>query len=80
MIIHFSYLCSPQDTCENVIEELLSLSEGEDSKLDEIVIRTSQDIIDDLPNADPRWANSDRNGGFYLTVRLCVLDDSNLRF
>ena len=48
------------------MEELDDLSQGpttsdtdiQGSKLDSIVAAVSKDLVDDFPNADPRWAEA----------------------
>ena len=42
-------------------------------ELDRLVMELSSNLIDDYPTADPRWAESSRNGNFMIFFYLFLL-------
>ena len=60
-----------QRGAEEIIAELfpeMSVPVGnQPSELDTLVVKLSQDLIDDYPASDPRWAENARSGKYKTT-------------
>ncbi|CAG5118713.1 unnamed protein product, partial [Candidula unifasciata] len=60
----------------SLVEELLLLArhdaDGQGSELDTVVAEVSKDLIDDYPNADPRWAESNRQDSTSNTASVII--------
>ncbi|KAK3702667.1 hypothetical protein RRG08_042655 [Elysia crispata] len=67
------------EKAQSLVEELYNLSEGptsseaHGSKLDSIVAAVSRDLVDDFPNADPRWAESGLQNSSSSTVSVIIV-------
>ncbi|GFS19154.1 nuclear pore complex protein Nup133 [Elysia marginata] len=67
------------EKAQSLVEELCDLSQGptssdiQGSKLDSIVAAVSRDLVDDFPNADPRWAESGLQNSSSSTVSVIIV-------
>ncbi|KAH9519639.1 hypothetical protein Btru_003224 [Bulinus truncatus] len=66
-----------QDQTEEAVSEILTStnpkSGSQTSELDTIVAGISQDLIDDYPNADPRWAESEKHDSTGSTASVILI-------
>ena len=53
-----------QEIAQKVVDEMFGTSNTVDTGLDQTVVSLSQDLIDDYPASDPRWAEN-RQGLYY---------------
>lgn len=65
-----------QSACQDILHELF-LSEtflpGVDAVLDKVVIKTCEDLLDDIPSGDPRWVENDRQIGLGSSYSMQIL-------
>ncbi|KAK6998131.1 nuclear pore complex protein Nup133 [Biomphalaria glabrata] len=70
-------LSNDQDQIEATVSEILETTHPKSgiqtSELDTIVAGVSQDLIDDYPNADPRWAESDKQDSTGSTASVILI-------